>query len=126
MTRILVCGDRNWHDLQFIRNILTAYQKSTNNDIHILIHGNARGADTLAGIVGRELGWEVIAFPAQWQKFGRGAGPIRNKQMLDEGKPDIVIAFHDNIETSKGTAHMLKIAMAAGITTFVYYHESQS
>jgi hypothetical protein len=55
----------------------------------------------------RILGVEVLPFPAQWKKFGRAAGPIRNRQMLVEGKPDLVIAFHDDLKNSDGSKNML-------------------
>ena len=54
-------------------------------------------------------------FPADWKKYGRAAGPIRNKQMLNEGKPDLVLAFHTNIENSKGTKSMIQIAKKSEI-----------
>jgi hypothetical protein len=63
---------------------------------------------------------KVLAFPAQWDTYGRAAGPIRNRQMLNEGRPDEVIAFHEHIDESKGTANMVKIAKAAGIPTTIY------
>jgi len=49
--------------------------------------------------------------PAEWDKFGRRAGPLRNEQMLREGKPDVVVAFPGG----RGTAHMVRIAKEAGI-----------
>ena len=49
----------------------------------------------------------VNPFPAQWSKYGRAAGPLRNTQMLSEGNPDIVLAFHDNIKRSRGTRNMI-------------------
>jgi hypothetical protein len=50
-------------------------------------------------------------FPANWKKHGRAAGPMRNQQMLDEGKPDLVIAFPGG----SGTADMVRRAKAAGV-----------
>ncbi len=49
--------------------------------------------------------------PAEWSKYGRRAGPIRNKQMLDVGKPHLVVAFPGGA----GTANMVKQAKAAGV-----------
>lgn len=56
-------------------------------------------------------------FPADWKQYGKAAGPIRNKQMLDEGQPDLVLCFHDDIEKSKGTKNMYELAKARGIKT---------
>jgi hypothetical protein len=62
-----------------------------------------RGADTLAGIIAEQIGLQVEVYPADWNRHGQAAGPIRNQQMLDQGRPDIVLAFHANISQSKGT-----------------------
>jgi hypothetical protein len=86
----------------------------------VIIHGAASGADTIAGNVGRSLGFDIIRFPAQWEKYGRAAGPIRNKQMLDEGRPNLVLAFHPNIVESKGTKNMINQAQKRGIKTVVF------
>lgn len=107
--RILVCGDRSWTDRDLIKKVLSEYLPKT------IIHGAARGADTIAGEVGKELGCHVASYPANWAKFGKRAGPIRNQTMLDHSTPDFVLAFHSDIGQSKGTLHMTKIATAKGI-----------
>jgi hypothetical protein len=108
--RVLVCGDRNWFEYNTILQTLSAL-----GGTHTLIHGAARGADTMASLAATQLRWETKPFPAQWDLYGKGAGPIRNQQMLDEGKPDKVIAFHHDIKNSKGTADMVRRAKKAGI-----------
>ena len=99
---------------EFYEKFIESTLKEYPNGI-IVIHGDCRGADKMAGVVAEKLGMEVIPFPAKWEKHGRSAGPIRNQQMLDEGKPDKVIAFHQDIDNSKGTKNMIKIAEKAGI-----------
>lgn len=106
---VLVCGDRNWQDRQAILHRLSDLPDDTK-----VIHGGAKGADTLAGSVATELGFPVAVVEAQWEIYGRGAGPIRNKVMLGY-RPDLVIAFHENITASKGTANMINQAKKAGI-----------
>ena len=71
-----------------------------------IIHDGAPGADTLAAEVAQELGIRARAYPADWRKHGRAAGPIRNQLMLDDGKPDILVAFPGG----KGTADMIRRA----------------
>ncbi len=110
--RVLVCGDRHWVDKNAIVAALARLDK-----VDIVIEGEARGADTLAREVAEEFNIPVLAFPADWNKYGRAAGPIRNRQMLDEGKPDLVIAFHSNIVESRGTKNMLEQARSRGIHT---------
>ncbi len=109
-------GDRNWTDTKIIRRELSRFPKGTR-----VIHGAARGADEIAGRVATELGFEVMAFPADWPKYGRAAGPIRNQKMLeflmrqDPEEPKLVLAFHRNLGRSRGTADMVKRARSAGV-----------
>lgn len=60
-------------------------------------------------------GIPVKTFRADWGKYGKSAGPRRNKQMLDEGRPDLVVAF----EGGRGTADMVKQAKAAGVEVLI-------
>ena len=103
--RVLVCGSREWKNYKSIIAELRRIQDKAN--ISVLIEGESRGADKLAGVAASELGIKVLPFPANWKKYGLAAGPIRNRQMLEEGKPDLVIAFHRDFETSKGTKNMV-------------------
>lgn len=119
-TRILICGDRNWNDFVLIRETL---ERIGPKKIKLVISGGATGADYIAETVARILGIKVLIFPANWNKYGRAAGPIRNRQMLKEGKPSWVIAFHDTIKDSKGTKGMLAIAKKAGIRTDLITHK---
>lgn len=77
----------------------------------VIIHGDAKGADRAAGLWASSVGAGVWPFPADWKTHGKAAGPIRNKQMLDEGEPDLVIAFPGGA----GTANMVKQAKDRGI-----------
>lgn len=105
--RVLVCGSRHFQDYELLKETLDGYEFTE------IIHGKARGADTLAGDYGRSNGIEVREFPADWNKYGRGAGPIRNSQMLKEGKPELVIAFR--APDSRGTQNMIDQAQKAGV-----------
>jgi hypothetical protein len=80
-----------------------------------IIHGAARGADTLAGLFAKMFGTKVEAYPADWDTHGKAAGPIRNQQMLDEGKPDLVVAFPGGA----GTKHMKETAARRGFRVIV-------
>lgn len=75
-----------------------------------IIHGAARGADTLAGEEALDLGFWVQRFPADWKRHGRGAGFKRNLEMLDRD-PDLVIAFGQG----RGTNHTVSKAQERGI-----------
>jgi len=110
---MLVCGDRNWTNSYVGFAILDWIHHSVS--VTTVIEGEARGADRMARDWARSRSIYVVKFPALWDIHGRAAGPIRNQQMLDEGRPDFVVAFHDDLDASRGTAHMVRIATAAGL-----------
>ena len=120
--RVLVCGDRNWLN----KNLVMEKLKSLSSQVEVVIEGEARGADTFGRICAQELGIPVEKYPADWKRHGLLAGPIRNVLMLKVGKPDLVLAFHNNIEESKGTGHMIKIARKAGVKVIVVTEEDRN
>jgi hypothetical protein len=87
----------------------------------VVIEGEARGADTIAREEAEKLGLTVERYPADWARYGRAAGPIRNKQMLVEGRPDFVLAFSADIERSRGTRNMVDQAIKAGLTADIVW-----
>lgn len=125
---LLVFGSRNWTDREAIREALAPYPPDT-----LVIHGDngydghgmmlfnrpdeeaVRGADKLAGAAAKSLGMQVRPFPADWRKWGGAAGPLRNTQMLMEGKPDAAICFHEDLAGSRGSADMARKLIAAGV-----------
>lgn len=112
--RVLVCGSREYDNWGYIQQQLD----SLTVKIDTIIHGAAPGVDSLAGVWARRNNITEEAYPAQWEKHGKAAGPIRNKQMLDEGKPDLVVAFLS--EKSKGTRNMIEQSKKAGIPCIVH------
>lgn len=77
----------------------------------VIISGGAKGADNL-GEDWSVVNWtELERYPADWETHGKKAGILRNIQMLEQGKPDLVIAFPGG----RGTAHMVRIAKEAGV-----------
>ncbi len=116
MIRLLVTGDRFWEQREPIRKKLI--ELGCPDKIEVLIHGDANGVDKLTAEVAQDLGLlkeKILAYPAGWALYGKSAGPIRNRQMLKEGKPTQVIAFHDDPENSRGTVDMVKISRKAKI-----------
>lgn len=111
---VLVCGDRNWTARLAIYRELD-YLKIHSANLIKVVHGGCRGADLLAKSVAEELGMAVKEYIADWEKHGRAAGPIRNEKMLDEERPDLVLAFHSDIGHSLGTMDMIKRANLEGI-----------
>lgn len=106
---VVVCGDRTWTDYNAIYFELAALPKGTT-----IVHGACRGADMIAGVAARDLGLPVKEFPADWEKYGRAAGPIRNREMLSLC-PDLVLAFHDDLNPSRGTKNTVEEARRRGI-----------
>ena len=109
--RVLVCGSRHFHDKKRMKEVLDNY------DITTIIEGEARGADTLARLYAERYGIPCLPFPAQWGKHGKAAGPIRNREMLLSGKPELVIAFRG--PNSRGTQNMINQARKARIPVIV-------
>jgi len=110
--RVLVCGGRNFNDPLTLGSWLGGIIKS--HGIAVIIEGGARGADHMARQFAKWKGIPVRTFYADWDFHGRAAGPIRNRDMLTEGKPDLVVAF----EGGRGTADMVRQAKEAGIPVF--------
>jgi hypothetical protein len=108
--RILICGDRNWNNFKIIEDFILTLPKDT-----VIIEGDCRGADKISGYLARKHGLEVIPVPAKWNTYGKKAGPIRNQEMLNKYKPELVVAFHNDIKHSKGTKAMITQAIKAGI-----------
>ena len=111
--KVLVCGGRDYADYERLYQILDDFNKGYPG--LQICHGGARGADILAGGWAAERGVPCTVFPADWGRYGRGAGPIRNKQMLDEFKPNMVIAFPGGA----GTQNMIRLARKAGVIVHI-------
>lgn len=107
--RVLVCGGRDFTDRDFVFTTLDNF--SLNHEVVCLIAGGARGVDSLAKAwaVSRRIPTQI--FPADWKKFGRAAGHLRNQQMLAEGKPTIVLAFPGG----RGTENMVQRAEGSSV-----------
>lgn len=119
--KILITGDRNWTDKQLIKEVLEFIPNIT-----LVINGKARGADTAATLAAQELNISVKEYPANWATFGRAAGTIRNIEMFNNSKPNLVLAFHDNFMESKGTKHMCEYAMKNDCPIILITHSELS
>jgi hypothetical protein len=113
--KILVCGGRNLRNYLLVSKALHRFPVGTE-----MCHGGAFGADSLAASYGRQHFWKVTEFRADWQTHGKAAGPIRNQRMLDEFKPELVIAFPGG----NGTADMVRRARKAGVPVEVVDSEA--
>lgn len=116
--KVLVTGGRNYRDIKRLFAVLDATHAQT--PITLIIEGGAvkidldksrHGADAYARQWAEARGIAFKEYKANWQQYGGAAGPMRNQQMLDEGHPDLVIAFPGG----KGTASMVERTKRAGV-----------
>ena len=115
--KVLICGSRSWNHPEDIDAFIKTLPKDT-----VIIEGECRGADIQARVTALKYKLTVERYPAQWERFGKGAGVLRNTEMLEKGKPDLVVAFHDNLANSKGTLDMITQALAKGVPVKLYGH----
>ena len=115
--RVIVAGSRSFNDYAVLRmacDKLLVKKKLTHHIV--VVSGTARGTDTLGEQYARERGYVVKRFPADWQQYGKAAGPIRNRQMTDNA--DALIAFWDGHST--GTQNMIMEAKKKGMVVRIY------
>lgn len=109
--KVLVCGGRDFADKHFMFEQLDFFHSEFR--FSQLIHGAARGADTLSGVWAKSRSVPVSVFSADWQTYGKAAGHIRNSKMLEQGKPDLVLGFFGG----NGTEDMIRKSKFAGVKT---------
>jgi hypothetical protein len=132
-TRVLVCGSRTWTDRLIVGTLLTGFLEEAilNFGNLVIIEGCAKGADMIAhhffdgpceapggGSHAGHINVFHEHFPADWDRHGKRAGYVRNQRMLDEGRPQVVLAFRSEGE-SRGTDMMVNLARQAGVRTYV-------
>jgi len=123
---ILVCGDRLWEDRQLVWSILDDVTEGNYWHNTFIIEGGAKGADTCGREWAKMIGCGHKTYSADWERYGKAAGPIRNSEMLEIGQPELVLAFHSDIEKSKGTKDMIQRANKAGIEVRLYGAREES
>lgn len=129
MSKLLVCGGRDYGEIpkgcppdQVARYRIVASRAifilgETLDHLHaerhftVLVNGAAKGADRHAVRWALPRGLTINSFMPDWRKLDKAAGPIRNQQMIDIGKPDLVVAFPGG----DGTADMVRRAKAANV-----------
>lgn len=105
MFRVIVAGGRDFSNYTMLKEAMEALLINIKDNIQIVC-GMARGADTLGERYAKEKGYDIAYFPADWMKYGKSAGYIRNEQMAQNA--DALVAFWDG--KSKGTNHMINLA----------------
>lgn len=106
--RLIVCGGRDYSNMLKAFEVLDAIHKAT--PVEVIRQGGASGADRIAAMWAVARNVPCVNYPADWQRWGKGAGPIRNRVMANAGA-DLLVAFPGG----RGTANMILEAKAAGI-----------
>jgi hypothetical protein len=123
IVRVLVCGSRDWTAGEIVHVVLSGiWQMHVDTSFNdwppnpfTVITGGAKGADSFAAEwAEKQAGVDLLVYRAKWEEHGKAAGPIRNQRMLEEGKPDCVVAFSD-LPVTTGTADMIRRAKRADI-----------
>ena len=111
--RVLVCGGRDYDDDGELFSVLTAllWEAGYTHGCMMIIHGGAKGADSMAADFAASCSIPVKEYPARWDLWGKRAGLIRNQFMLEDSCPDVVVAC----DGGTGTADMVRRARAAGV-----------
>lgn len=119
-TRVIVCGGCHYNDYEVFKNqldqVLAEYESVTQ------VSGHAKGVDTMAERFTSEKKIPIKVFLAEWTKYGKVAGPIRNTAILKYALEQnaVVAAFWNG--TSRGTGNMMKQAKNAGVKCHVFLH----
>ena len=104
--KVIIAGSRGFSNYKLLKEKCNEYLREKRKEYNIIIiSGGARGADTLGEKYAQDEGFSLEVFPANWNKFGKSAGFIRNEQMAEIA--DALIAFWDG--KSHGTKHMIEI-----------------
>lgn len=106
---VLVCGGRDYSHRSRVDDVLDFPSLGVHPTL--IIVGSEAGADGLACDWASRNDIPCTVYWADWEAHGKAAGPLRNQRMLDEGKPDFVVAFPGG----RGTADMVRRAKAAGV-----------
>ena len=114
---LLVAGSRTITNYQRIAHILSNASYVHDVPFKLIIHGGAKGVDEAAGRWALERGYPVSVFHADWELWGKSAGPERNRRMVDACTHGIVVWNG----TSRGTAHTINLMRKANKPLVVVY-----
>lgn len=117
--RTIIAGGRDFNCYSFLSSEIDTFRRSISSEVTV-ISGRARGADKLGERYASDNDLKVRMFPADWDKYGRSAGYIRNSEMVESS--EALIAFWDG--KSKGTKHMIDLALKKGLLVKVVPYQA--
>ena len=107
MYKIIIAGGRNFNDYELLEKEVSGFLKTLDIDSGLeIVSGGAKGVDAMGERFAQENNFAVKLFPAEWSKYGRGAGPKRNKQMA-EYATHLIVFWNGE---SRGTKSMIMLA----------------
>lgn len=112
---MLFFGGRDFRDEGAMRAIFDRLPPALTEAGFCVIHGAAKGADTIAGNVAKARGVPVIEVPANWDFYKLAAGPVRNTWMLDFCRPNYAVG----LPGGRGTANMLAQCLSRSIPVWL-------
>lgn len=116
--RVIIAGSREFNNYDLLESTISNYLKENTNNVEI-VSGTARGADQLGEQFAIKYGYQIRRFPANWNLYGKSAGPIRNREMAEYASDGqgILFAFWDG--KSRGTKSMINLAKKYGLEVYV-------
>ena len=116
MFRVIICGGSDFNDYNLLKNKCDYYLKNriANGENVIVVSGGSEGADSLGEKYAKERGFNIERFTANWSKYGKRAGYLKNKQMAEVG--NACIAFMSSYGENKSAKNMVSIARENRLT----------
>jgi predicted Rossmann fold nucleotide-binding protein DprA/Smf involved in DNA uptake len=112
-----VVGSRTFNNYSLLKQVLDRFVLNVEEKPLTIVSGGAKGADSLARRYCEEHNIQIVEFLPEWDKYGRGAGPIRNKKIVDYS--DFIVAFWDGC--SRGTASTIRFAKQMDKQVFIHW-----
>lgn len=113
--RLAVVGSRDFEDYSLLEKTIDEIITKRSLIVEKIVSGGATGADSLAELYAIKRGYPMKVYKADWDKYGKGAGPIRNTQIVMDS--DLVIAFRK--PGSRGTQNTIYQAEQNFVETIV-------
>lgn len=107
---LLISGKRDFTDYEFFKEKVDIVKNHHSDRELIIVEGGASGVDAMAKRYAIENGLQYKEFPANWKKYGKLAGPMRNQQMVDFVAENYGISLFFWDGKSKGTGNCLSLA----------------
>jgi len=118
--RVIIAGSRSLTDYEFVDAAMEQFGRLCGRPLRQVVSGGARGVDALGEAWAKDRAIPVKVFPADWNKHGKAAGPIRNQEMADYA--NALVAVWDG--KSRGTKDMIDRACKCGLLVYVYLLDS--